>query len=94
VAAREPALAGRFGNGLLLDGEGQLANDQWMAALAVEIDRLGGSGLKARRSNPWKPGASCARGRPTRWMWRLMRAVWVQGKWAAATRCAACAAKC
>ncbi|MES2188635.1 MAG: glycine oxidase ThiO [Pseudomonadota bacterium] len=38
----EPALAGRFGGGLFLDGEGQLANDQWMAALALEIDRLGG----------------------------------------------------
>lgn len=42
LAHAEPALAGRFGKGLLLDGEGQLANDQWMAALAVEIDRLGG----------------------------------------------------
>ncbi len=37
----EPALAGRFAEGLFLDGEGQLANDQWMAALAVAIDRLG-----------------------------------------------------
>ena len=43
LARAEPALAGRFGNGLMLDGEGQLANDQWMAALAVEIDRLGGT---------------------------------------------------
>lgn len=42
----EPALAGRFGGGLLLDGEGQLANDQWMAALAVEIDRLGGEWME------------------------------------------------
>jgi glycine oxidase len=46
LASAEPALAGRFGNGLLLDGEGQLANDQWMAALAVEIDRLGGTWLE------------------------------------------------
>ena len=37
----EPALAGRFGGGLYLQGEGQLANDQWMAALAIELDRLG-----------------------------------------------------
>ena len=37
----EPALAGRFGGGLYLQGEGQLANDQWMAALALELDRLG-----------------------------------------------------
>lgn len=43
VAQAEPALAGRFSGGLFLDGEGQLANDQWMAALAVEIDRLGGA---------------------------------------------------
>ena len=42
LAEREPALAGRFGGGLFLDGEGQLANDEWMAALAIEIDRLGG----------------------------------------------------
>ena len=41
VAALEPALAGRFHSGLHLKGEGQLANDQWMAALALELDRLG-----------------------------------------------------
>jgi glycine oxidase len=41
VAALEPALAGRFHSGLYLQGEGQLANDQWMAALARELDRLG-----------------------------------------------------
>ena len=41
LAAHEPALAGRFGGGLLLEGEGQLDNGQWMAALAVELDRLG-----------------------------------------------------
>ena len=42
LAEREPALAGRFGGGLHLAGEGQLANDQLLAALALEIDRLGG----------------------------------------------------
>jgi glycine oxidase len=42
LAEREPALAGRFQGGLYLEGEGQLANDQLMAALALEIDRLGG----------------------------------------------------
>ena len=41
LADIEPVLAGRFGGGLFLDGEGQLANDQWMAALATELDRLG-----------------------------------------------------
>jgi glycine oxidase len=43
LAAKEPALAGRFGGGLFLQSEGQLANDQWMAALGREIDRLGGA---------------------------------------------------
>lgn len=42
LAKKEPALAGRFSGGLFLEGEGQLANDQLMAALAHEIDRLGG----------------------------------------------------
>jgi glycine oxidase len=41
LAALEPALAGRFGHGLHLQGEGQLANDQCMAALASELDRQG-----------------------------------------------------
>lgn len=41
LAQHEAALAGRFGGGLFLESEGQLANDQWMAALALEIDRLG-----------------------------------------------------
>ncbi|MDB5964862.1 MAG: glycine oxidase [Polaromonas sp.] len=46
LAQCEPMLAGRFGGGLFLEGEGQLANDQWMAALAREIDRLGGHWLE------------------------------------------------
>ena len=41
LALLEPTLAGRFNGGLYLAGEGQLANDQLMAALAVELDRLG-----------------------------------------------------
>ena len=41
LATKEPALAGRFGGGLFLESEGQLANDQWMAVLGREIDRLG-----------------------------------------------------
>ena len=40
LAQMEPALAGRFASGLFLAGEGQLANDQLMAALAIELDRL------------------------------------------------------
>jgi len=41
LAQYEPTLAGRFNGGLFLSGEGQLANDQLMAALAIELDRLG-----------------------------------------------------
>ena len=41
LAQTEPMLAGRFSGGLYLAGEGQLANDQLMAALAIELDRLG-----------------------------------------------------
>jgi glycine oxidase len=41
VAHCEPALAGRFGGGLFLEGEGQVDNEQWLAALAMEVDRLG-----------------------------------------------------
>jgi glycine oxidase len=39
VAALEPALAGRFRQGLFLSGEGQLANDELLAALAVVLLR-------------------------------------------------------
>ncbi|EJL90990.1 glycine oxidase ThiO [Polaromonas sp. CF318] len=56
LAQAEPALAGRFGKGLMLDGEGQLANDQWMAALATEIDRLGGTWLEGRAVDAVKDG--------------------------------------
>ncbi len=41
LAQYEPLLAGRFNGGLFLAGEGQLANDQLMAALAIELDRFG-----------------------------------------------------
>ena len=41
VALHEPALAGRFQHGMLLHGEGQLANTQWMAALGQALDRMG-----------------------------------------------------
>ncbi|NQW94061.1 MAG: glycine oxidase ThiO [Polaromonas sp.] len=41
LAQIEPMLAGRFNGALFLAGEGQLANDQLLAALALELDRLG-----------------------------------------------------
>ena len=40
LAQVEPLLAERFNGGLFLAGEGQLANDQLMAALAIELDSL------------------------------------------------------
>jgi glycine oxidase len=42
LSTLEPALAGRFNGGLFLEGEGQLANDELMAALATAIDQRGG----------------------------------------------------
>lgn len=41
VAAADPALAGRFAQGLLLPGEGQLDNRQLFAALTLAMQRLG-----------------------------------------------------
>ena len=41
LAQVEPTLAGRFNGGLFLGGEGQMANDQLMSALATELDGLG-----------------------------------------------------
>lgn len=40
IGELEPALAGRFENGLHLETDGQLANDQLLDALAVALDRL------------------------------------------------------
>jgi glycine oxidase len=63
VAALEPALVGRFSQGLYLQGEGQLANDQWMEALAQALDRLGvvwHSGLAVQALEP-----RCMRGKHT-----------------------------
>lgn len=41
VAALEPVLSGRFAQGLHLVGDGQLANDELMAALDVALDGAG-----------------------------------------------------
>jgi glycine oxidase len=41
VARLEPALGGRFANGLHLLAEGQLSNEQWMAALGCVLDSQG-----------------------------------------------------
>ena len=55
LAQHEPALAGRFGGGLFLEGEGQLANDQLMAALAEQIDVLGGHWHEGQRVDQLAP---------------------------------------
>lgn len=41
IAAADPALAGRFAQGLLLPGEGQIDNRQLFAALAQDMERQG-----------------------------------------------------
>jgi len=41
VARLEPSLAGRFERGLYLEGEGQIANDELLLALATALDRRG-----------------------------------------------------
>jgi glycine oxidase len=40
IGEMEPLLAARFERGLFLEGEGQLANDELLHALAVALDRL------------------------------------------------------
>lgn len=40
LAALEPCLAGRFSRGLLLEGDGQLANDELLAALDQALSQL------------------------------------------------------
>lgn len=63
VAREEPALAGRFAGGLFLSSEGQLANDQWMAALAAQIDRLGVTWHEGRAVEKLEQGRiTCADG--------------------------------
>ena len=65
VAALEPALAGRFAEGLHLATDGQLANDQLLDALAVAIDRAGGewhAGCEVQQVAPGRlhtAGATC-----------------------------------
>ena len=53
LAQAEPALAQRFAQGLYLPGEGQLDNRQLLAALVVEMQRLG---VQAHWHSPRSPG--------------------------------------
>jgi glycine oxidase len=61
LAVLEPALTGRFNQGLYLQGEGQLANDQWMDALALELDRLGVKWHTGVTVQTLEPGRICGK---------------------------------
>ena len=80
LAQAEPTLAHRFAQGLYLPGEGQLDNRQLLAALVVEMERLG---VRTHWHSPqspeaFRPGAPGRAGR---------------GRRASGARCAACAVK-
>jgi len=88
VARHEPALAGRFARGLLLEGEGQLANDELLAALARALDRLrvhwhedepvislGSGGLRTAQGEYAAPQVIDARGIGARADWPGLRGV-------------------
>ncbi len=62
LASAEPALAGRFQRGLLLHGEGQLANDELLAALGVALDRLKVDWREGEPADPFALAAEMARG--------------------------------
>ncbi len=67
VAQTEPALAGRFAQGMYLPGEGQLDNRQLLAALAQAMDQLG----VATHWNSPKDPADFAPGTPGQSDWLL-----------------------
>jgi len=62
VAQCEPTLAGRFEHGMLLHGEGQLANEQWMAALGQALDRMGARWVEGVEIERLLPGQLVANG--------------------------------
>jgi len=78
VADVEPALGKRFERGLLLRGEGQLANDELMAALAQALDRLPHAQLVDARVDPRALAADAVidtRGLGARAAWPALRGV-------------------
>lgn len=76
----EPALAHRFNQGLYLPGEGQLDNRQLLAALVVEMERLG---VRAHWHTPQSPEAFTpgALGQPDRVL--DCRGLGAKGQWSA-----------
>ncbi|WP_404302952.1 NAD(P)/FAD-dependent oxidoreductase [Alicycliphilus denitrificans] len=84
VAAADPALAGRFAQGLLLPGEGQLDNRQLFAALTLAMQQLGievhyDSPREVADFSPGEPG-QCdwlidCRGLGAHTQWREVRGV-------------------
>lgn len=76
----EPALAHRFNQGLYLPGEGQLDNRQLLAALVVEMERLG---VRMHWHTPQSPEAFTpgAPGQPDRVL--DCRGLGAKGQWSA-----------
>ncbi|WP_409520568.1 FAD-dependent oxidoreductase [Melaminivora sp.] len=84
LAALEPAVAGRFHQGLYLPGEGQLDNRQLLAALAATLQELGVAvhWHSARTAQDFRPGEAGqpdllldCRGLGARAQWRELRGV-------------------
>ncbi|WP_312306392.1 glycine oxidase ThiO [Pulveribacter sp.] len=84
VAALEPAVAGRFHQGLYLPGEGQLDNRQLLAALGATLQQLGVDlhWHSARAPSDFSPGTKDqpdlvldCRGLGARAHWRQLRGV-------------------
>ena len=78
--ACEPALQGRFNQAVYLPGEGQLDNRQLLAALVVEMERLG---VRAHWHTPQSPEAFTpgAPGQPDRVL--DCRGLGAKGQWSA-----------
>ena len=85
VAAADPALAGRFAQGLLLPGEGQLDNRQLFGALTLAMQQLGvqlhyDSSRELADFSPGAAGGDCdwlidCRGLGARTAWPALRGV-------------------
>ena len=84
LARTEPALAGRFGQGFFLPGEGQLDNRQLLAALLTQLQSAGVSlhWHSPRKPEDFEPGAAGqpdwlidCRGLGAQTAWRQLRGV-------------------
>jgi glycine oxidase len=84
LARTEPALAGRFGQGFYLPGEGQLDNRQLLAALLAQLQSAGVSlhWHSPRKPEDFEPGAAGqpdwlidCRGLGAQTAWRQLRGV-------------------